>query len=90
MADVYLPGTLMPLFPGLPRRLDVEAATVGEAIDRLNGQWPGLLDRLCEPGRVSLATAKLRHRQVIRIQVEGNAKWNSDERFMDGRQSEDI
>jgi molybdopterin converting factor small subunit len=50
MADLHLPGTLTPLFAGLPRRLDLEAATVGEAIERLDTQWPGLRDRLCEPG----------------------------------------
>ena len=50
MADVHLPPTLPPLFAGLPRRLDVEAATVGEAIERLDERWPGLRDRLCEPG----------------------------------------
>ena len=50
MADLHLPGTLTPLFAGLPRRLDLEAATVGDAIERLDAQWPGLRDRLCEPG----------------------------------------
>lgn len=50
MADLHLPGTLTPLFAGLPRRLDIDAATVGDAIDRLNDEWPGLRDRLCEPG----------------------------------------
>jgi sulfur-carrier protein len=50
MADLHLPGTLTPLFPGLPRRLDVEAATVDDAISELERQWPGLRDRLCEPG----------------------------------------
>ena len=50
MAELHLPGTLPPLFPGLPRRLDLDAATVGEALDRLDQQWPGLRDRLCEPG----------------------------------------
>ncbi len=50
MADVHLPRTLMPLFEGLPRHLDVEAPTVRAAIDRLDDQWPGLRDRLCEPG----------------------------------------
>jgi molybdopterin synthase sulfur carrier subunit len=50
MANLHLPGTLTPLFTGLPRHLDVEAATVGEAIERLEGKWPGLRDRLCEPG----------------------------------------
>ena len=38
------------LFQGLPRRLEIEAATVEQAIDRLDEQWPGLRDRLCEPG----------------------------------------
>ena len=50
MAELYLPSTLPPLFPGLPRRLEIEAATVGQAFDRLEEQWPGLRDRLCEPG----------------------------------------
>jgi sulfur-carrier protein len=50
VADVHLPATLPPLFDELPRRLDVDAATVDEAIDRLEERWPGLRDRLCEPG----------------------------------------
>lgn len=49
MADVHLPVTLPPLFAGLPRRLDVEAASVGEALAVLDARWPGLLDRVCEP-----------------------------------------
>jgi len=52
MADLHLPGTLTPLFAGLPRRLDVEAATVDDAISELERQWPGLRDRLCEPGNL--------------------------------------
>jgi sulfur-carrier protein len=50
MADLRLPTTLTPLFAELPRRLQIDAATVGEAIARLDAQWPGLRDRLCEPG----------------------------------------
>jgi molybdopterin synthase sulfur carrier subunit len=50
MADVHLPMTLQPLFAGLPRRLELDAPTVDDAIDRLEDQWPGLRDRLCEPG----------------------------------------
>ena len=50
MADVHLPPTLPPLFDGLPRRLHVDAATVDEAIARLDERWPGVRDRLCEPG----------------------------------------
>jgi len=50
MAEVHLPTTLPPLFQGLPRQLDVDAATVDDAIGKLDEQWPGLRDRLCEPG----------------------------------------
>ncbi len=52
MADVHLPVTLPPLFDGLPRRLDVDATTVAEALERLDERWPGVRDRLCEPGPV--------------------------------------
>jgi molybdopterin converting factor small subunit len=50
MADVHLPMTLTPLFTGLPRRIDVAAPTVDDVISELDAQWPGLRDRLCEPG----------------------------------------
>ena len=50
MAELHLPATLPPLFPGLPRELDVEAATVSEAIALLDERWPGFRDRLVEPG----------------------------------------
>ena len=50
MADVHLPSTLSPLFPGLPRKLNVQAGTVHEVIDHLEHEWPGIRDRLCEPG----------------------------------------
>jgi molybdopterin converting factor small subunit len=50
MAELQLPPTLTPLFDGLPRRVEVEAATVAEALAELERRWPGLRDRLCEPG----------------------------------------
>ena len=50
VADVHLPPTLPPLYDDLPRRVEVDATTVDEAIERLEGRWPGLRDRLCEPG----------------------------------------
>jgi molybdopterin converting factor small subunit len=50
MADVHLPPTLPRIFPDLPRRLDLDAATVLDAIDGLDKRWPGMRDRLCEPG----------------------------------------
>jgi sulfur-carrier protein len=50
MADLRLPMTLTPLFHDLPRHVEVEAATVVDAIDELERRWPGLRDRLCEPG----------------------------------------
>jgi molybdopterin synthase sulfur carrier subunit len=50
MADLYLPTALTALFADLPRNVQVDAPTVNEAIDELDGRWPGLRDRLCEPG----------------------------------------
>jgi len=48
MAELHLPATLLPLFPELPRQLDVDAATVDEALERLDERWPGFRDRICE------------------------------------------
>ena len=50
MADVHLPPTLPPLFPDLPRQLELEADSVGDAIAQLDARWPGLRDRLCDGG----------------------------------------
>jgi molybdopterin synthase sulfur carrier subunit len=56
VADVRLPRTLAPLFPGLPKQLDVHAATVSDVVDELEGHWPGIRDRLCEPGSGRIRT----------------------------------
>jgi molybdopterin converting factor small subunit len=40
----------MPLFEGLPRRVEVGGGTVLEAINELDRRWPGVRDRLCDPG----------------------------------------
>jgi molybdopterin converting factor small subunit len=45
---VVLPPVLRALFPGCPRDVTVAAATVDEAIDRLNALWPGMRDRICD------------------------------------------
>jgi hypothetical protein len=50
VADIRLPPTLPPLFPGLPRRLELPATTVAGMLDTLEERWPGFRDRLCEPG----------------------------------------
>jgi molybdopterin synthase sulfur carrier subunit len=50
VAELYLPSTLPPLFAGLPRHLAIDADTVDEALLQLEQRWPGLRDRLCEPG----------------------------------------
>ena len=61
---MHVPSTLTPLFPGLERRVEVEGATVQEAIDRMNERFPGLRDRLCEPG------PKLRHHIHVYVERE--------------------
>jgi len=52
VADLHLPPTLPPLYRDLPRRLEIDAATVEEAIAHLDARWPGVRDRLCEQGPV--------------------------------------
>jgi molybdopterin converting factor small subunit len=45
---VALPGALLRLFPGAPRRVELPASTVAEAIAGLDARWPGMRDRLCD------------------------------------------
>jgi sulfur-carrier protein len=45
---VVLPPVLLALFPDCERDVDVSAANVREAIDRLDDRWPGMRDRLCD------------------------------------------
>jgi sulfur-carrier protein len=50
MAEVHVPKTLLPLFAGLDPIVSADGDTVAEALTALDGRWPGLMDRLCEPG----------------------------------------
>ena len=63
VATVYLPASLVTLFPGAPRRLEVEAATVAALVNALDARWPGMRDRLCAPGP--------RIRQHVNVFVDG-------------------
>jgi molybdopterin synthase sulfur carrier subunit len=47
---VLLPRSLVSLFPGAPRRCEVEARSVAEAIDRLDDVSPGMRNRLLDAG----------------------------------------
>jgi len=47
---VLLPRSLVSLFPGAPRRCEVEAASVADAIDRLDDVSPGMRNRLLDAG----------------------------------------
>ena len=50
MAEIHLPKTLVPLFAGLQPVVTADGATVADALAALDDRWPGLMDRLCEPG----------------------------------------
>ena len=45
---VTLPTVLLRLFPGVERRVELRARSVGEAIAALDARWPGMRDRLCD------------------------------------------
>jgi molybdopterin converting factor small subunit len=50
MARVRLPRSLVALFPDAPRDLEVPAADLVTLIRALDARYPGMWDRLCEPG----------------------------------------
>jgi molybdopterin converting factor small subunit len=50
MAVVVLPRSLIALFPGTPRRVEANGATVRDVIAALDAQVPGMWDRICESG----------------------------------------
>lgn len=50
MAHVHVPRSLAALFPGVPRRLELAADDVAGLIRALDTGYPGMWDRLCEPG----------------------------------------
>jgi molybdopterin synthase sulfur carrier subunit len=50
VADVHLPRSLVALFPGAPRRIQANGATVEEVISALDVQIPGLSNRIVDAG----------------------------------------
>lgn len=63
MATIVLPRSLIALFPAAPRRCDVDASTVAEAIDRLDDLSPGMRNRILDTGPVI--------REHIKVFVDG-------------------
>ena len=64
MATVYLPRSLVTLFAEPPpRHLEISASSLDELIKLLDASWPGMRDRLCEPGP--------RIREHINVFVDG-------------------
>jgi len=45
---ITLTPALTRLFPGCPRQLALDAATVSELLDALDARWPGMRDRLAD------------------------------------------
>lgn len=60
-----LPRSLVALFPGADRRVTVEGGSVRELIEGLDVRWPGMRDRLCDPGPVL--------REHINVFVDGES-----------------
>jgi molybdopterin converting factor small subunit len=50
VATVHLPRSLVALFPGTPRRVEADGATVAEVLDALDRSVPGLRNRLIDAG----------------------------------------
>jgi molybdopterin converting factor small subunit len=52
VATVVLPRSLVALFPGSIRRVEVRGATVLDVVDALDERIPGVRDRLLDAGPV--------------------------------------
>jgi sulfur-carrier protein len=65
VATILLPRSLVSLIPAAPRRCEVEAASVAEAIDRLDDVAPGIRNRLVDSGPTI--------RRHINVFVDGEA-----------------
>jgi molybdopterin converting factor small subunit len=65
VVEVHLPRSLVALFPGTPRRIEVEApgGDVEAVIAALNARVPGMRDRIVEAGP--------RLREHINVFVDG-------------------
>ena len=69
MATVYLPRSLVALFvEPPPRHLTVAADTLAALIAELDAGWPGMADRLLEPGP--------QLREFINVFVDGERERN--------------
>jgi molybdopterin converting factor small subunit len=61
---VHLPRSLVTLFADPPpRHLQLESHSLAHLVDELDMRWPGMRDRLCEPGP--------RIREHINVFVDG-------------------
>lgn len=64
MATVHLPRSLVTLFTNPPpRRVELGSTSLAHLIAELDQQWPGMSDRLLEPGP--------RLREHINVFVDG-------------------
>ncbi len=64
MATVHLPRSLVTLFTDPPpRRVELGSSTLAQLIAELDQRWPGMSDRLLEPGP--------RLREHINVFVDG-------------------
>lgn len=77
MATVHLPRSLVTLFEDPPpRHLEVDSASLGQLVDELETRWPGMRDRLCEPGP--------RIREHINVFVDGERERDLSAHLGDG------
>jgi sulfur-carrier protein len=71
LATVHLPRSLVTLFAEPPPRgLELPATSLAHLIELLDARWPGMRDRLCEPGP--------RIREHINVFVDGQRQRDLD------------
>jgi molybdopterin synthase sulfur carrier subunit len=80
VAIVFIPALLQDLTDGLAQ-VEVDAASLGEVIARLEARFPGIKDRLCDDDQLSPALqASVNH--VMTRQMRAEVGPNSEVHFL--------
>ena len=81
MATVFIPTMLQPLTGGV-KQLSVEASTIRELVEDLDGRFPGFKDRLVEDGQIRANVSVAIDGEVSRLGIIDRLSPGSEVHFV--------
>jgi sulfur-carrier protein len=81
MATVHVPSLMRDLTGGLAE-ISASGRTVGQVIEALDAQYPGVRERLCEGGRLSPQVSVSVDGRVARLGLAQPVRETSEIRFL--------